>query len=111
MKLVDMKGRKKKYLKAKIDELGNNGKIKNIKDLCPIISVYIKGFQPRTDIVRDKKDVLFTDSNSILVWWRNHFSKLLNVHGFNDVRQREMHTAEPLVPEPSALRLRWLFKS
>jgi len=26
----------------------------------------------------------------------------LNVHGVNDVRQTEVHTAEPLVPEPSA---------
>jgi len=26
----------------------------------------------------------------------------LNVHGFNDVRQTEVHTAEPLVPESSA---------
>jgi hypothetical protein len=26
----------------------------------------------------------------------------LNVHGDNDVRQTEIHTAEPLVPEPSA---------
>ena len=34
--------------------------------------------------------------------WRKHFSQLLNVHGINDIRQREIHTAEPLVPEPSA---------
>jgi len=26
----------------------------------------------------------------------------LNVHGVNDVRQTEIHTAEPVVPEPSA---------
>jgi hypothetical protein len=26
----------------------------------------------------------------------------LNVHGVKDVRQTEIHTAEPLVPEPSA---------
>jgi len=26
----------------------------------------------------------------------------LNVHWVNDVRQTEIHTAEPLVPEPSA---------
>jgi len=32
----------------------------------------------------------------------NHFSQLLNVRGVNDVRQTEVHTAEPLVPEPSA---------
>jgi len=26
----------------------------------------------------------------------------LNVHGVNDITQTEIHTAEPLVPEPSA---------
>jgi hypothetical protein len=30
-----------------------------------------------------------------------NFSQLLNVHGFNDVRQVEINTAEPLVLEPS----------
>ena len=35
--------------------------------------------------------------------WRNYFSQIFNVHGVNDVRQAEMHTAEPLVPEPSVL--------
>jgi len=45
---------------------------------------------------------LVVDSHSILARWRNHFSQLLNVHEFNDVRQREIHTAELLVPEPSA---------
>jgi hypothetical protein len=28
----------------------------------------------------------------------------LNVHGDNDVRQRETHTSGPLVPEPSAFK-------
>jgi len=30
------------------------------------------------------------------------FSQLFNVHGAEDVGQAEIHTAEPLVPEPSA---------
>jgi hypothetical protein len=30
-----------------------------------------------------------------------YFSQLLNVYGFNDGGQVEIHTAEPLVPEPS----------
>jgi hypothetical protein len=34
--------------------------------------------------------------------WRKHFSQLLNAHGVNDIRQTEIHTAAPLVPEPSA---------
>jgi hypothetical protein len=33
------------------------------------------------------------------------FFQLLNVHGVSDVRQKEMHTAEPLVPEPSVFEV------
>ena len=38
-----------------------------------------------------------------MVRWRNYFSQILNVHGVSDVRQAEIHKAEPLVSEPSAL--------
>jgi hypothetical protein len=31
----------------------------------------------------------------------NHFSQLFNVHGVSDVKQTELHTAEPLMPELS----------
>jgi hypothetical protein len=31
----------------------------------------------------------------------NYFSQLLNVHNVSDVRQMEVHMAEPLVPGPS----------
>ena len=34
--------------------------------------------------------------------FKNYFSQLLNVNGDSDVRQTEIHTAEPLVLEPSA---------
>ena len=37
--------------------------------------------------------------------WRNYFSQILNVRGVRDVRQAEIHTAEPLVPEPSVLEV------
>jgi hypothetical protein len=33
------------------------------------------------------------------------FSQLLNVHNVSDVRQIEVHTAEPLVPSPSRLEV------
>jgi hypothetical protein len=45
---------------------------------------------------------LATHSHSILARWRNHFFQVLNVHGVNNVRKREIHTAEPLVLESSA---------
>ena len=34
--------------------------------------------------------------------WRNHFLQLFKVHGVSDIRQTDIHTAEPLVPEPRA---------
>ena len=82
-------------MKAKIDELETNSKIKNIRD----ISDFKKGYKTRTNLVKDEKGDLVTDSYSILARWRNHFLQLLNVHGVNDVRQTEIHTAEPLVPD------------
>jgi hypothetical protein len=33
------------------------------------------------------------------------FLSAIHVRGVNDVRQTEIHTAEPLVPEPSAFEI------
>jgi hypothetical protein len=55
--------------------------------------------------MKDEKGDLVADSHSILARWRNHFSQLLNVHGVNDIRQRALHTAEPLMPEPRSLEV------
>ena len=62
-----------------------------------------KGYQPRTRIAKDEKGDLVADSHSIMARWRNYFYQILNVHGVSDVRQAEIHTEEPLVPESSAL--------
>jgi hypothetical protein len=51
--------------------------------------------------VKDENGDLLADSH-ILNRWKNYFSQLLNVHRVSDVRQIEMHTAEPLVLDPSA---------
>jgi hypothetical protein len=40
------------------------------------------------------------DSHNILNRRKNYFSQILNVHNVSDVRQIEVHTAEPL-PGPS----------
>ena len=48
---------------------------------------------------------MVTGSYSILARGKDYFSQLLNVHGVHDVRQAETHTAEPLVPEPSAFEV------
>src|SRR5215475_7203663 len=97
-----LRNKKKEYLKAKIKELETNSKIKNIRDLYRGINDFKKGYQPRTNIIKDQKGDLVSDSHSILARWRNYFSQLLNVHGVNNVGQTEIHTAETLIPEPSA---------
>ena len=70
-----------------------------------------KGYQPRTNIVKNEKGGLPADPCGIVARWRNYFFQLLNVHGVTDVRQTEIHAAELLVPEPVPLSLSWILKS
>ena len=79
--------------------------MKIVRDLYRGINDFKKGYQPRTNIVKDGNNDLGTDSHIIFTKWRKHFSELLSVLGVNDVRQREIHTPEPLVPEPAALEV------
>jgi len=65
------RNKKKAYLKAKIEELENNSKIKNVRNLYRGISDCKKCYQPRTNIVKDETGDLVADSYSILASWRN----------------------------------------
>jgi hypothetical protein len=66
------------------------------------INEFKKGYQPRTNVVKDERGDLLANPHKSLNRWKNYFCDLLNVHGAGGVRQTEMHTAEPFVPEPSA---------
>jgi hypothetical protein len=77
------RNKKKEYLKAKIEELDTNSKIKNIKDRYRGINEFSKGYQPINNIVKDDKVDMVTDSHSISARWRKHFSQLLKIHGVN----------------------------
>ena len=105
LKLADISGKKKGYPKAKFEDLETNSKIKNIWDLYRGISDFKKGYQPRCNIVKEEKCDLVADCHSISARWRKYFSQLLDVQEVNEVRQMEIHTAEPLVPEPSAFEV------
>jgi hypothetical protein len=58
------------------------------------------GYQSTTYLVKDANGDRLADFH-ILNRWKNYFSQLLNVHMVSDVRQIDIHAAEPLVPEPS----------
>ena len=71
-------------------------------DICDFKKVY----QPRTNIVKDENGDLATDLHAIVARWRKYFSQLLILHGVSEVSQKEIHTSEPKVPEPSAFRVK-----
>jgi len=96
------KDKMKAYLRDKIEEIQTNGKIQIIRELYRGFNDFKKGYQPRCNIVKDEKDNLVADSHSIVASCRNYFYQLFNVHGVKEVIQAEIHTAEPLVTEPSA---------
>jgi hypothetical protein len=93
---------KREYLKDKINKPESNGKNKNIRVLYSGINEIKKGYKIRTNLVKDERGDLVADPHKILNRWKNYFCQLLNVNGVGDVRQTEMHTAEPFVPQPRA---------
>jgi hypothetical protein len=93
------RNKKREYLKDKINEIKLNSK--NIRDLYRGITEFKKGYQPKTNLVKD-------DSVNLLVDPQKFFTgatitcQLLNAHGMQGFRQTEIQTAEPFVPQPSA---------
>ncbi|PNF40230.1 hypothetical protein B7P43_G07077 [Cryptotermes secundus] len=95
------RNKKREYLKDKIDELAMNSKNKNIRDLYRGINDFKKGYQPGSNLAKDENGDLLADSHNIFNRWRNYYSQLLSVHRVSNIRQTEIPTAEPLVPDPS----------
>jgi hypothetical protein len=48
---------------------------------------------------------MLAESHNIFNRWKNYFSQLLNVRNVSDVKQIDVHAAEPLVPGPSCLEV------
>jgi hypothetical protein len=92
----------REYMKGKITEIELNCKNKNIRHLYRGITEFKKGYQPKTNLVKDERGDLLADPQKMLTRWKNYFCQLLNVQGLRGIRQTEIHTAEPFVPEPSA---------
>jgi hypothetical protein len=77
----------------------------NVRDLYRGINEFKKGYQPIINIIKDENGNLLADLQSVLNRWKNFFKQVLNAHGVHDVRQMDIHTAEPLVPEHSLIQV------
>jgi hypothetical protein len=51
-----------------------------------------RGYQPRSNLVKDENCDLLADSHNIPNRWKNYYSHLLNVHRVSEVRQIGIHT-------------------
>jgi hypothetical protein len=96
------RNKKREYLKDRSNEIELKSRNKEIRDLYRGITEFKKGYQPKTTLVKDEKGVLLAHPQKILSRWKNYFFQLLNVQGAGGIRQTDIHTAEPFVPEPSA---------
>jgi hypothetical protein len=99
------RNKKREHLKDKINEVEANNKNKNIRDFYRGINEFKKGYQPGINIIKDENGNLIADPQNVLNKWKNFFNQVLNVRGVHDVRQMDIHMAEPLVPEPSLVEV------
>jgi hypothetical protein len=76
-----------------------------MRDLYRGTNEFKKGYQPRISIIKDENGSLLADPQNVLNRWKNFFNQVLNVHEVHNVSQKDIHTAEPLVPEPSLVEV------
>jgi hypothetical protein len=92
-------------LKGKINELETNNKNKNIINLYRGIKEFKKRYRPTINIIKDENGNLLPYPQNTSNRWKNFFNQVLNAHGVHDVRQMDIHTAEPLIAEPSLVEV------
>jgi hypothetical protein len=65
------------YLKNKVNELESNSKTKNIRDMYRGINYFKKGYQPRTNLVKDERGDLLAIPHKILNRWMDKLTQLI----------------------------------
>jgi hypothetical protein len=63
-------------MKDQIDDLSTQSKKKNIGDLYRRINESKKGYQSRSNLVKDENVDLLADSHNTLNRWKKYFSQL-----------------------------------
>jgi hypothetical protein len=76
-----------------------------VLEICRGINEFKTGCQTIINVIKDENSNLLADPKSVLNRWKNFFDQVLNVHGVHNVRQKDIQTAEPLVPEPSLVKV------
>jgi hypothetical protein len=69
------------------------------------INEFKKGYQPRINIINNENGNLLADPQNVWNRWKTFFNQVLNIQEVHNVRQKDIQTAEPLVPEPSLVKV------
>jgi hypothetical protein len=65
------KNKQRTYLKDKINELAMDSKNKKIRDMCRGINECKRGYQPRSNLMKDQNGDLLADPHIVLNRWKN----------------------------------------
>ena len=84
--------KKRDYLKGKLSEIDANSKNKNTRDLYKGIKDFKTEYQARVNLIKNEKEELLANSNTILNRWKDYFNQLLNVRDDNDMGEIEIPT-------------------
>jgi hypothetical protein len=95
-------------LKGKINELESNSTNKNIRELHRVINKFKKGYEPRTNLVKDEKGDLLADAHRFVNRWINYFCKLLNVQRWWVLGRQKCRQQSHLCQSIASLKLRLL---
>jgi len=98
-------------MRAKIEELETNSKIKNIRDFYKGINDFKKGYQPRCNIVKDEKGDLVADSHIIVARWRNYSPSYSMCMGLRMLDRHKYTQQNHYYLSQVPLRLSWLLTS
>jgi hypothetical protein len=96
----------REYLKNRISKLVSKSNIKIVRVVYGGINKFKNCDQPRSNLLRDRRASLLADPHKVLNRWKNYFCQLLNVQGADSVRQTEMQTAKPFLPQPMSVKMR-----
>jgi hypothetical protein len=58
-----------------------NSNNKNIRNMYRGINEFMRGYQPRSNLVKEEKGYPLADSYNIINRWKNYFHQSLHVHG------------------------------
>jgi hypothetical protein len=81
------RNKKREHLKDKLNDLTMISKNRNIIYLYRGINEFKRGYQPRSNLVKDENGDLLADFHNILNNWKNYNSQLLNKHNISAVRK------------------------